>query len=176
MAAFKLLVIFSFGQVSSLLPQATHLVVSGTNHTKVDVEERAFDGVFELVKDPTEFFGADFNKTVFKRLNDPDYDMHIIVPVEADEDKLSSYHFLSPVALKVLKRLDLYPGSKRTWVMRRGSKQEVLGSKSVWISKLTDPEDKFNPNYPPIEGWTLYVRPENGSVLRNCTDLIREDG
>ena len=177
MSALKLLVVFYFGQVSSL-PKANHLVVSGTNHThltQVNFEERCFDGVFEVVKDPTEFFGAEFNKTVFKRLNDPDYDMHIIVPVEADEDKLSSYHFLSPVALKVLKRLNLYPGSKRTWVMRRGPKKEVLGSKSVWISKLTDPEDKFNPNYPPIEGWTLYVRPGNGSFLRNCTDLIRED-
>ena len=175
MAAFKLLVIFSFGKVSSLLPQATHLVVSGTNHTKVDVEERAFDGVFELVKDPTKFFGVGFNKTVYKRLNDPDNDIHIIVPVESDEDKLLSYQFLSALAIKVLKRLDLYPGSKRTWVMRRGPRKEVLGSKIVWISRLTDPENKFNPNYPPIGGWTLFVSPESSSVLWNCTDMSRED-
>ena len=159
MAAFKLLVIFSFGKVSSLLPQATHLVVSGTNHTQVDIKERHFDGVFELVKDPTKFFGVGFNKTVYKRLNDPDNDIHIIVPVESDEDKLLSYQFLSALAIKVLKRLDLYPGSKRTWVMRRGPRKEVLGSKIVWISRLTDPENKFNPNYPPIGGWTLFVSP-----------------
>ena len=76
MAAFKLLVIFFFGQVSSLLAKANHLVVSGTNHTQVNVEERAFDGVYEVVKDPTEFFGAEFKKTVYKKLNDPDNDVH----------------------------------------------------------------------------------------------------
>ena len=83
MIALKLLVVFYFGQVSSL-PKANHLVVSGTNHThltQVNFEERCFDGVFEVVEDPTEFFGVGFNKTVYKRLNDPDNDIHIIVPV-----------------------------------------------------------------------------------------------
>ena len=174
--AFKLLlVIFHFGQVSSLLPKANHLVVSGTNHTQVNFEERSFDGVFELVKNSTAFFGAEFNKTVYKRLNDPDDDIHIIVPVQIEEDKLLSYQFLSPVAIKVLERLDLYPGSKRTWVMRRGPKKKVLESKIVWISRLTDPEDKFNPNYPPIEGWTLFVKQESSSVLWNCTDMSLEE-
>ena len=75
-SALKLLVIFISELVSSL-PKENHLVVSGTNHTdlrEVNFEERCFDGVYQVVKDPREFFGAEFNKTVFKRLNDPDND------------------------------------------------------------------------------------------------------
>ena len=178
MDAFKLVVIFFVGQVNSF-SKANHLVVSGTNHTHpgkgsdTNFEDRSFDGVYAVVQNQTEFFGAEFNGIVYKRLNDPDDDIHIIAPVGEDRERLSDYRFLPSEAVDLLDKFGLYPRSKRTWVMRRGKKRELLGSKSVWISRLTDPEDDFNPNYPPIDGWTLFTRPKIGSM--NCTELSRED-
>ena len=174
MDASKLLVIFFVGQVN-LLAKAKHLVVSGTNQTQLgqgnDID-RSFDGVYEVVQNPTELFGAEFNSTVYKRLNDPDDDIHIIVPVGEDKERLSNYSFLPDVAVDVLDKFGLYPRTERTWSMRRGNRTEVLGSKIVWLSnRLTDPGDDFNPNYPPFEGWTLPKRPEIGSVNCEDTDL-----
>ena len=117
--------IFFVGQVN-LLAKAKHLVVSGTNQTQLgqgnDID-RSFDGVYEVVQNPTELFGAEFNSTVYKRLNDPDDDIHIIVPVGEDKERLSNYSFLPDVAVDVLDKFGLYPRTERTWSMRRGKRR-----------------------------------------------------
>ena len=55
-----------------------------------------------------------------------------------------------------------------------GPRTRLNESRIVWISRLTDPEEKFDPNHPPIEGWTLFIN-ESSPSLWNCTDLGRED-
>ena len=132
MDAFKLVVIFFVVQMTSLT-KANHLVVSGTNHTHpgkgsdTNFEDRSFDGVYAVVQNQTEFFGAEFNGIVYKRLNDPDDDIHIIAPVGEDRERLSDYRFLPSEAVDLLDKFGLYPRSKRTWVMRRGKKENCLG-------------------------------------------------
>ena len=174
MMTFGFLLILALCQASSS-SKPQHLIVSGTtNQTRQDIYyDRGFDGVYQVVQNASEFYGGKDSVTVYMRKHDFETgkgdnndDVHIIVPTDEKEAQSVKYWFLPEVAMKVLEKFGLAENKKRAWVMKRGKREdlrkrnyeETLKKHTVWMSRLTDPEDKFDPDSPPINGWTPFLR------------------
>ena len=151
---------------ASSSPRPRLLVVSGTNNqTHQDkVYHRDFDGVYEAVEDARDFYRGQDNVTVYMRRGTSDGgDVHIVIPTDIEEAKSVKYWFLPLAAMAILEKFGFADKKRRAWLMKKG-KREELGEGNdthiVWMSRLSDPEDKFDPDVPPINGWTQFLRPD----------------
>ena len=144
MVMFSLLLIIALCRQASQAPQPRPqlLVVSGTNNQTDQSNQRDFDGVYEAAQNASEFYGGKDNVTVYKRIfPDEDSDIHIIVPIDEGEAKSAV---------------------KRSWVMKKGEAEDLRQGNQehiVWISKRSHPENQFDPDLPPIDNWTPFLRP-----------------
>ena len=176
MTMFTSLVMVALCQASSS-PRPQHLIVSGTNNQTG--QDRDFDGVYNIVQKPSEFYGGQENVTVYMRMNDSADDIHIVVPADETEAKSKNSGSLPPVAMVILEKFGFSEKKKRAWVMKKGRRKDLLKASPVWMSRLSDPEDKFNPNLPPINGWTQFLDPD---IIRTenknkelCNELALEN-